>query len=205
MKFSDSLTTALLTGYSCFTTFRVDNNSVKGFSRHVERLQNNSDILFGITPSKKEIITAITEFLDNQISQQILVRVAIFPENFSIIAPGDIKKIQIIVTGREVSIPQKPLTLELHENIRPLAHLKTSSLFQSLQTRKNAQKLQEALIALRSKRDGGDYHDIAIALMGENFVDEAWDGGHSPLKQKMCRIYKSAQEYRDGKYLSLLE
>ena len=71
--------------------------------------------------------------------------------------------------------------------------------------RKNTERLQNYLIALKIKRRGGDYHDIAIALMGENFVDEAWDGGHSPLKQKMCRIYKSAQEYRDGKYLSLLE
>ena len=71
--------------------------------------------------------------------------------------------------------------------------------------RRNTERLQKYLIALRAKKDGGDYRDIAIALMGEEYVDEVWGDGHSPLKQQVRRIYKNAEEYRNGKYLSLLE
>ena len=71
--------------------------------------------------------------------------------------------------------------------------------------RRNAERLQKYLVALKIKRQGGDYRDIAIALEGLEFVEAEWCGGYSPLKQKMYRIYKNAREYRDGKYLSLLE
>ncbi len=71
--------------------------------------------------------------------------------------------------------------------------------------RRNTERLQKYLIALRAKRDGGDYRDIAIALMGEEYVNMEWGDGHSALKQQVRRIYKNAEEYRNGKYLSLLE
>ncbi len=140
MNFPETITTALLSGYSVFTTFTVEKDKrVKGFSKHLERLKINSEKLFGITPNRKEIIEQIELFLSQQPkNKKILVRIALFPENFSIVFPEKIEKIQIIITGRELSIPTKPLTLELHKNIRPLAHLKTSNLFSSLQTRKKA-------------------------------------------------------------------
>ena len=71
--------------------------------------------------------------------------------------------------------------------------------------RRNTERLQKYLTALRIKSQGGDYRDIAIALEGLEFVKAEWFAGYSPLKQKMYRIYKNAREYRDGKYLSLLE
>ena len=71
--------------------------------------------------------------------------------------------------------------------------------------RRNTERLEQYLMALKIKRHGGEYRDIAIAIMGKEFVDLEWGDGHSPLKQKVRRLYKNACEYRDRKYLSLLE
>jgi hypothetical protein len=49
------------------------------------------------------------------------------------------------------------------------------------------------------------YLDELVPLMGEEYVNSEWGDGHSPIKQQVRRIYKNAEEYRNGKYLSLLE
>ncbi len=146
------LESAMLTGYSVFTTFTAEKNNeeylVKAFELHIQRLQHNVKVLFGKKniPDRGEIVKKILHFLSknskkskNSVKKQ-LVRVAIYPKNFSIARPSEISDIEILVTGRAYIENKTPLRLELHEMIRPLAHLKTSALFPSLQTRAAAQK-----------------------------------------------------------------
>jgi len=144
-KYSD-LESAMLTGYSVFTTFTVENNNnkyfVKAFERHIQRLQYNVEVLFGKKniPNREEIVEKIQNFLFKSSEKKQLVRIAIYPKNFSIARPSDISAVEIIVTGRAYNSDKPAISLELHEMMRPLAHLKTSALFPSLQTRARAQK-----------------------------------------------------------------
>ncbi len=140
------LESAMLTGYSVFTTFTVEKREnrfeTKAFTLHIERLQSNVKVLFGEEgiPSRKEIVQKIHEFLSVQSVSKILVRVAIYPKNFSIAYPSAIESVEILVTGRKYNSDKTPLRLQSHEMLRPLAHLKTSALFPSLRTRAQAQK-----------------------------------------------------------------
>ena len=149
-KYSD-ISSAMLTGYSVFTTFTAEKKDnefyTKAFELHIKRLQNNVEVLFGEDniPSRQIIVNKILNFLDTQKFSEkneykSLVRVAIYPKNFSIANPANISDIEILVTGREYNNDKTSVTLELHEIMRPLAHLKTSALFPSLQTRAKAQK-----------------------------------------------------------------
>ncbi|HID91767.1 TPA: hypothetical protein EYP45_01430 [Candidatus Peregrinibacteria bacterium] len=142
-EYSD-ISSAMLTGYSVFTTFTVENINnkiyVKAFELHIKRLKDNSEVLFGIIPTRTEIVAQITNFLSQKLYTKQLLRIAIYPKSFSISRPSEISEVQIVVTGREYNSNKTPISLELHEMIRPLAHLKTSALFPSLQTRAISQK-----------------------------------------------------------------
>ena len=144
-QYSD-LESAMLTGYSVFTTFTVENNNnkywVKAFGRHIQRLQHNVEVLFGKknVPSREEIVEKVLHFLLQNSETKQLVRIAIYPKNFSFAHPSDISAVEILVTGRAHNADKTAISLEMHEMIRPLAHLKTSALFPSLQTRACAQQ-----------------------------------------------------------------
>ncbi|MCF6221819.1 MAG: DUF2285 domain-containing protein [Robiginitomaculum sp.] len=71
-------------------------------------------------------------------------------------------------------------------------------------TRKNAQKLQEAIIALDVNKADGSYRDIARYLVGNKQTDLEWDSGNCRLKDRARRALAMGKTYRNGDYLTLL-
>jgi len=83
-------------------------------------------------------------------------------------------------------------------------HKSSGRRFGDISVRQSTRKLNDALIALDIKSQGGTYKDIAQFLFGNSRVNEHWSGGHSPYKQKARRALERGRLYRDGKYFELL-
>jgi branched-subunit amino acid aminotransferase/4-amino-4-deoxychorismate lyase len=140
ISFPSSIHASLVTGYSVYTTFTVDNFKVKSFIEHIKRLQNNAKILFDLDLNESFIIEKIKSHVMNIKEKKFILRVALYPINFSISYPSKINDVEVVFSKRDYVEAMKPVSLICTEMIRPLAHLKTNSLFQSFQARTNAQK-----------------------------------------------------------------
>lgn len=83
-------------------------------------------------------------------------------------------------------------------------HRSSGGKLSQIGTRKNAQKLQEALIALDVNKADGSYRDIARHLVGDKQTDLEWDSGNCRLKDRARRALAMGKKYRNGDYLTLL-
>lgn len=137
-----SLQSLCLYSYGVFTTFFVKDRKVKGLKYHVERLQTDSKVLFGIEPSEIDVKRNVNKFIDELGSpQQVVVRVTVFPVDFSLANPGNIENLNILVTGRAKSaVKDGYLKLMLVEAERSFPFQKTTNLIVNLKTRSIAQK-----------------------------------------------------------------
>lgn len=140
ITFPSSIHSSLLTGYSVYTTFTVDNLKVKAFGEHISRLQFNAKVLFNLDLSRDFFVKKIQSYLVDIKEKKFILRVSLYPKNFSISFPSRIDEVEVVFSKRNYIEKIEGVTLELTEMIRPLPHLKTNSLFQSFQARTNAQK-----------------------------------------------------------------
>ncbi len=83
-------------------------------------------------------------------------------------------------------------------------HRSTGGKLSQIGPRKNAQKLQEALVALDVNKADGSYRDIARYLVGAKRTDLEWDSGNCRLKDRARRALAMGKKYRDRDYLTLL-
>ena len=112
---------------------------------------------------------------------------------------GDKVIIRFRIDGGNHSLERMKTIAELID----LAHSSNDELSQ-LGTQKTTQMLQDSIIALDIKKDGGSYKAISCALVGEKRTIEEWDSGNCVLKDKARRALAMGRRYRDYKYLSLL-
>jgi branched-subunit amino acid aminotransferase/4-amino-4-deoxychorismate lyase len=131
-----------LYNYAIFTSFLTQNGGVKKFDYHLKRLERDCLTLFGTSPTeeivRKNIRTFLTHF-DNV--EPVIVRVTVFPKQFSLAHPGDIKGLNILVTGRSYSFVngKMPLKLLVVDTQRTMWAHKTTNLMASLKARAIAQ------------------------------------------------------------------
>jgi len=141
-----------LYNYAVFTSFLTQNGCTRKFDYHVERLNRDCTAIFGIYPSEDIVRKNIRHFLTHfEYLENVVVRVTVFPEKFSLARPGDIKKLNILVTGRSYSsisgtIPLKLLVINAQ---RTMWANKTTHLIANLKARATAQN-QEYSDALLS-------------------------------------------------------
>jgi branched-subunit amino acid aminotransferase/4-amino-4-deoxychorismate lyase len=141
-----------LYNYAIFTSFLTQNGGVKKFNYHLKRLERDCLTLFGISPTqeivRKNIRTFLTHF-DNL--KPVIVRVTVFPKQFSLAHPGDIKALNILVTGRSYNFVNRktPLKLLVVDTQRTMWAHKTTNLMANLKARAIAQsqKYDDALLS----------------------------------------------------------
>ena len=126
-----------LYSYACFTALAVEHGKVKGFDYHMERLVNDSTEIFGVKPQESDIKDNIRAFLNELGSvDHIIVRVTIFPDNFSLATPENIDSLNILVTGRaHSSVSGKPMKLSCVDATRVLPYQKTTNMISNLKAR----------------------------------------------------------------------
>jgi branched-subunit amino acid aminotransferase/4-amino-4-deoxychorismate lyase len=131
-----------LYNYAVFTSFLTQNGCTRKFNYHLERLNRDCTALFGTFPSEDIIRKNIRHFLTHfENVENLIVRVTVFPKNFSLVRPGDIKKLNILVTGRSHASVSgtTPLKLLVVDAQRTMWDHKTTNLIANLKARAIAQ------------------------------------------------------------------
>jgi branched-subunit amino acid aminotransferase/4-amino-4-deoxychorismate lyase len=149
-----------LYGYACFTAFLVEDGNVKGFQYHIDRLVKDSKEIFGLSPDEQDIRNSVRRFFTSHDGpSNFVVRITVFPKNFSLAEPEKIEMLNILVTGKlHGSVPEKPLRLGTVDAIRALPFQKTTNVISNMKAR-----------AIAHKRG----FDDALMVSGENITEGA--------------------------------
>jgi len=152
----NDITSLMLYGYACFTSFIYEKNGVKGFKKHIKRLEDDTKFLFNIKVDIKDVIKNIKTFLKNNSINNSIMRVTIFPDEFLIGSPNDIKKLNILITGKEYIYNKnnnKNLSLFTYNELRSFPLHKTVNLTVNLKARSCARtnNFDDALLVYNNK------------------------------------------------------
>lgn len=137
----DDITSLMLYGYASFTSFIFDEVGIKGWKKHLERLENDATFLFDKKINIDDIVKNINMFLKiNNLSKSIM-RITIFPDNFLLSSPNNIDKLNIMITGKEYTentISNKSLSLFSYNEKRVFPTHKTVNLTVNIKARVDA-------------------------------------------------------------------
>jgi branched-subunit amino acid aminotransferase/4-amino-4-deoxychorismate lyase len=165
-----------LYGYACFTSFTVENGSVKGFKHHLERLGTDAEAIIGIRPREKDIRKNVLKFLHEcELRDRIVVRVTVFPADFSLLHPENIKGVEILVTGRPADpLPHKPMRLMTVSAARTLPFQKTTNIIANLKARAIAREkgFDDALMISDDRVTEGATWNVFFQKGGELITPE---------------------------------
>lgn len=193
---TDILSLALYS-YGCFTTFAVTHGHVKGFNDHMQRLLRDARALFGTAPDNNDIQHNIETFLHlNSDANPIIVRVTLFPNDFSFAAPEHIDSLNILVTGRAQHLPaENPIRLSRIDATRPFAGHKTTNMLACLNARATARKngFDDALMVNRNIVTEGATWNIFFGVEN-HLTTPSLDSGILPGVTRGL-ILKHAQEF----------
>jgi branched-subunit amino acid aminotransferase/4-amino-4-deoxychorismate lyase len=136
---AEDLASLALYGYGHYTSFRVERDGVRGYSRHLARLAGDSARLFGRSGSTERIRTLVADYLSHR-ERPLLVRVTVFCRDFSLATPQQSAPTDVLVTSREVSAPPAPLRLRTVCMRRELPTVKHTGLAGQLRARADARE-----------------------------------------------------------------
>ncbi len=132
-----SILSLALYGYACFTSFAVENRTVKGLRYHLERLCADVEAIIGIPPEEADIRKNLLKFLHEcDPNDRIVVRVTVFPADFSAAYPEKINGLEVLVTGRSAGFAsEKSLKLATVGSSRTLPLQKSTNMIANLKAR----------------------------------------------------------------------
>lgn len=149
----DELRALAMVNYGHFTSMRVDDQHIRGFSHHLERLVRDSRLLFGAELDRDQIRTWVRQAIAGR-DGVFVTRVTVFDPHLPIGRPSAPATPQVLVTTREVpSGPVEPWRVRSATYTRDLPEVKHIGLFGALWHRRNAQ-LAEFDDALFADADG---------------------------------------------------
>lgn len=134
----EQLQTLALTNYGHFTTFRVDDGSVRGLSMHLQRLDRDCRAVFGVRLDLDRV-RLLTRRLTPS-SGAVTIRVTIFDPAIDLVLPSRANQPQILVTRRPASaLPLLPMAVQSASFVRDDPEIKSVGLFGALRRRRVAQ------------------------------------------------------------------
>lgn len=134
----DELQTLALTNYGHFTSFRVDNGRVRGFSLHLDRLVRDCQVLFAVDLDPARVRALIAQAAPA--TGSVTIRVTVFDPATDLGHPSAAADPQVLVTQRPAgTLPLPPLTAQTVAHARDLPEVKSIGLFGSLRRRRAAQ------------------------------------------------------------------
>lgn len=147
-----------LYGYAVFSAFTATKNEnkwkIKGLELHLARLERDSNAIFGISTDQERIKKGILFFLNSHSEQHsMVVRVTLFPKNFSLAQPEKIEDIHVLISGRpHSSVKNKPLKLTIIDERRIFAQHKTTNMISNLYARAVAHQngFDDALMSINN-------------------------------------------------------
>lgn len=131
--------TLALTNYGHFTSMRVEDQRVRGFSRHLERLARDCRAVFGAALDPDRVRRYVRDAVGGR-PGTFVVRVTVFDPALDIGRPVTADDPHVLVTHRPAGAsPLPPLRVKTVRYQRELAHVKHTGLFGALHHRRVAQ------------------------------------------------------------------
>ncbi|GII95003.1 aminotransferase class IV family protein [Sinosporangium siamense] len=135
----DALQSLALINYGHFTTMRVEEQRVKGLSRHLDRLARDCRTVFGVELDRDEVCGYMRHAVDGRPGPLVL-RVTVFDPTLDLGRPGGAAQPQVLVTTRPAAaLPAQPMTVQTMRFQRDLPAVKHVGLFSTLRIRRQAQ------------------------------------------------------------------
>ena len=201
----DAILGLAMHGYGTYTTMSVHGGYAKGLKLHLNRLLRDSSELFGLSPSEEVILDNVRCFLRRPNSPHSeVVRVTLFPNNFTISRPSDISDLNILVTGRVIPHQdKKPLRVLTVEASRTLPKCKSTNLMSAIHARRSAQVkgFDDALLTADGKvLEGASWNVLFLApgkLIRPKFENDYLPGVTEAIVQKIALGVGLKVEERD--------
>jgi branched-subunit amino acid aminotransferase/4-amino-4-deoxychorismate lyase len=135
----DQLQALALTNYGHFTSMRVEDGAVRGLGLHLQRLQRDCQVLFGVSLDLDQVRQLVRHAVAGG-PDPAVVRVTVFDPYLELGHPSGSSDPQVLVTTRPaVSQPQPPLRVRSASFTRDLPAVKHVGLFGLLRERRTAQ------------------------------------------------------------------
>lgn len=136
---AEELQALALINYGHFTTMRVEDQRVRGFAHHLERLVRDCRILFEADLDGQRVREFVTRAIARR-AEPLVVRVTIFDPALDLGHPGGQAEPQVLVTTRSAgALPAAPTRVRSTIYVRDLPEVKHVGLFGALWQRRNAQ------------------------------------------------------------------
>lgn len=136
---SEALESLALVNYGHFTSMRVDDQRIRGFSQHLDRLVHDCRVIFNISLDRDHVRELIRHAIADE-PGSFIVRVTIFDPDLQLGHLGAEAKPRVLVTTRSaVDWPPPPMRVQSAVYRRELPEVKHVGLFGSLWHRRQAE------------------------------------------------------------------
>ncbi|MFG2003445.1 aminotransferase class IV family protein [Spirillospora sp. NPDC048911] len=136
---TDELKSLALVNYGHFTSMRVDNQRIRGFSHHLERLVRDCRTLFGSELDRQHVRELIRQAISGR-EGSFVTRVTIYDPSLELGRPGADAEPSVLVTTRPAgALPMPPQRVQTATYVRDLPEVKHVGLFGAIWHRRNAQ------------------------------------------------------------------
>lgn len=179
IELPDPLASLSLYNYGVYTSLAVTNGKVKGFERHIGRLEQSARQFLGVALEPEAIRSAIRQFIAGRSpDRSVTARVTVFPKAFSLGAPQDVSDAHILVTGSPgSSVGANALRLSLHACYRPNAEFKVTNVSAAMHLRARSKRhgFDDALMHVGGIISEGPTWNIFFARNGKLFTPRTTD------------------------------
>jgi branched-subunit amino acid aminotransferase/4-amino-4-deoxychorismate lyase len=136
---TDELKALALVNYGHFTSMRLENQRIRGFSHHMERLVRDCQVLFKAELDREQVREYVRQATAGR-EGAFVVRVTVYDPGLELGRPGAPATPKILVTTRPAgTLPMTPLRVQTAHYVRDLPETKHVGLFGALWHRRNAQ------------------------------------------------------------------
>ncbi|MFI1013898.1 aminotransferase class IV family protein [Streptomyces sp. NPDC020965] len=134
---AEQLQALALTNYGHFTTLRVDDGRVRGFSLHLERLERDCRTLFGVDLDPARVRALVRRMVPDR--GAAVIRVTVFDPAIDIGRPERAVDPQVLVVRRAAgTLSPPPLSVSSTRYVRDVPQVKGVGLFGALHQRRAA-------------------------------------------------------------------
>ncbi|MFE1432398.1 aminotransferase class IV family protein [Streptomyces griseoaurantiacus] len=127
-----------LTNYGHFTSMRMEDGTVRGLSLHLDRLQRDCRIVFGVELDRERTLSYIRQ-VAHGVTGVVGLRVTVFDPGIDMGRPSDAKDPHILVNLRPGGGMPPPLAAKTFTFTRDTAQVKHIGLYPQLRIRRDAQ------------------------------------------------------------------
>ncbi|TDD39047.1 aminotransferase [Actinomadura sp. KC06] len=135
----DELKALALMNYGHFTSMRMEDHRIRGFSHHLERLVRDCRVLFSHELDRQQVRDYVRQATAGR-EGAFVVRVTIYDPDLELGHPGAQAEPKILVTTRPAGTwPMTPIRVQSRPYVRELPEQKHVGLFGAIRHRRNAQ------------------------------------------------------------------